>query len=44
MVALGDNTLTYTLLVYAFIKNGKACGLDEIPIEIWNINEFQDLY
>ena len=24
------------------IKNGKACGLDEIPIEIWKINEFQD--
>ena len=24
------------------INNGKACGLDEIPIEIWNINEFQD--
>ena len=23
------------------IKNGKACGLDEIPIEIWKINEFQ---
>ena len=24
------------------IKHGKACGLDEIPIEIWKRNEFQD--
>ena len=24
------------------IKNGKAYGLDEIPIEIWKINECQD--
>ena len=26
------------------IQNRKACGLDEIPIEIWKINEFQDFY
>ena len=25
------------------IKNGKACGLDEIPVEIWKIPKFQDI-
>ena len=25
------------------IKNGKACGLDEIPVEIWKIPKFQEI-
>ena len=24
------------------IKNGKACGLDKIPVEIWKISKFQE--
>ena len=24
------------------VQNGKATGLDEIPIEVWKLNEFQD--
>ena len=25
------------------MKNGKACGLDEIPIEVWKIDIFQEM-
>ena len=25
------------------MKNGKSCGLDEIPVEIWKIESFQEL-
>ena len=24
------------------VQNGKATGLDEIPVEVWKLNEFQD--
>ena len=24
------------------LQNGKATGLDEIPVEVWKLNEFQD--
>ena len=25
------------------INNGKACGLDEIPAEVWKLTEFQNI-
>ena len=26
------------------INNGKACGLDEIPAEVWKLTEFQNIF
>ena len=39
----GPFTMEELLKVVKSIKYGKACGLDEIPVEVWKLKEFHEI-
>ena len=40
----GPFTMEELLKAVKSIKYGKACSLDEIPVEVWKVKEFQKYY
>ena len=39
----GPFTMEELLKAVKSIKYGKACGLDEIPVEVWKLKEFHEI-
>ena len=42
-IQTGLFSMTELIKALKNMKNGKSCGLDEIPVEIWKIESFQEL-
>ena len=39
----GERSIKYVLFVFVSTQNHKACGLDEIPAEVWKLPDFHQI-